>query len=104
MDLNSRLSLFSQWRGQQSGDAGLWHLLTNCSTGSEVGVAYLNVLCRVTTSGSNGEYTSGTAVTAITSREWQVMAHEIGRPIVTHNPGRHRLKVIRSRSQLWSYP
>lgn len=80
VDLNTRLSLFSQWRGQKGGadGAGLWHLMTNCSTGQEVGVAWLGTLCRVTASTNDGESTSGTAVTAITSREWQVMAHEIG--------------------------
>ncbi|GAA5985974.1 hypothetical protein JCM10908_006356 [Rhodotorula pacifica] len=80
VDLNQRLSLFSQWRGNKGGGdgAGLWHLLTACSTGSEVGVAWLGQLCRVTASGSGGQVTSGTGVTATTRNEWQVIAHEIG--------------------------
>ncbi|GAA5936111.1 hypothetical protein JCM1841_007056 [Sporobolomyces salmonicolor] len=80
VDLNSRLSIFSQWRGDKgAGDgAGLWHLLTACQTGSEVGVAWLGQLCKVTATSSGGQTTSGTAVTAITRSEWQVIAHEIG--------------------------
>ncbi|GAA6010631.1 hypothetical protein JCM10207_007774 [Rhodosporidiobolus poonsookiae] len=80
IDLNSRLSVFSQWRGDKGGSdgAGLWHLLTACQTGSEVGVAWLGTLCRVAASSSGGQTTSGTAVTAITRSEWQVIAHETG--------------------------
>lgn len=39
LDLNGRLSAFSRWRSNKGGGdgAGLWHLLTACSTGSEVG-------------------------------------------------------------------
>ena len=44
--LNDRLSLFSQWRGDKSPDgAGLWHLMSSCTTGSEVGIAWLATLC-----------------------------------------------------------
>ncbi|GAA6062534.1 hypothetical protein JCM10212_004300 [Sporobolomyces blumeae] len=80
IDLNSRLSVFSQWRGDKGGadGAGLWHLLSACSTGSEVGVAWLGQLCRVAATSSGGQTTSGTGVTAITRNEWQVIAHEIG--------------------------
>ncbi|BGP42156.1 hypothetical protein JCM10449v2_006161 [Rhodotorula kratochvilovae] len=80
VDLNTRLSIFSQWRGDKGGSdgAGLWHLLTECQTGSEVGVAWLGQLCKVSASSSGGQTTSGTGVTAITRSEWQVIAHEIG--------------------------
>lgn len=90
LSLNARLSAFSQWRGNKGGGdgAGLWHLLTDCNDGSEVGVAWLGTLCRVSTSSSSdGEVTSGTGVTSSTSREWQVMAHEIG-----HNFGASKLQ------------
>ncbi|WAQ92889.1 hypothetical protein PtA15_17A371 [Puccinia triticina] len=81
LDLNRRLSVFSDWRGKKGGGdgAGLWHLLTDCSSGSEVGVAWLGQLCEVQSQSSNtGQVTSGTGVTAATTNEWQVMAHEIG--------------------------
>lgn len=80
LSLNDRLSVFSQWRGDKGGadGAGLWHLLTNCSTGSEVGVAWLGQLCRVSSVSSGGQTTSGTGVTAVTRSVWQVIAHEIG--------------------------
>ena len=37
--LNDRLSLFSSWRGAKGGGdgAGLWHLMSGCPTGTEVG-------------------------------------------------------------------
>ena len=36
--LNDRLSLFSQWRGTVGDDGtGLWHLMSGCPTGTEVG-------------------------------------------------------------------
>ncbi|KAH9440552.1 hypothetical protein Pst134EB_031161 [Puccinia striiformis f. sp. tritici] len=81
LDLNRRLSVFSDWRGKKGGSdgAGLWHLMTDCSSGSEVGVAWLGQLCETETQvSSSGQVTSGTGVTASTTNEWQVMAHEIG--------------------------
>lgn len=43
--LNDRLSLFSGWRGQKGNDgAGLWHLMSGCPTGTEVGIAWLGTL------------------------------------------------------------
>jgi len=80
INLNDRLSAFSLWRGWKGGSdgAGLWHLLTACQTGSEVGVAWLSQLCRVQSSTNSGQTTSGTGVTALTDRTWAVIAHEIG--------------------------
>ena len=43
--LDDRLSIFSQWRGQKGQDgAGLWHLMSGCPTGTEVGIAWLATL------------------------------------------------------------
>ena len=43
--LDERLSLFSQWRGAKGADgAGLWHLMSGCPTGTEVGIAWLATL------------------------------------------------------------
>lgn len=40
--LDQRLSDFSSWRGNRDANGtGLWHLLTTCNSGSEVGVAWL---------------------------------------------------------------
>ena len=45
VSLNDRLSLFSGWRGQKGDDgAGLWHLMSGCPTGIEVGVAWVSTL------------------------------------------------------------
>ncbi|KAI8368020.1 Metallo-peptidase family M12-domain-containing protein [Choanephora cucurbitarum] len=82
--LNDRLSDFSRWRSRMKGDgAGLWHLMTNCPTGVEVGLAWLKQLCnsgaelQISSEGKH-QYVSGAGVSAITREEWKVVAHEIG--------------------------
>lgn len=77
--LNDRLSLFSDWRGKKGNDgAGLWHLMSGCPTGTEVGIAWLGTLCQQTASGDPGSVVSGTAVSTSGRLEWQVVAHEMG--------------------------
>ncbi|TEB34929.1 zinc metalloprotease [Coprinellus micaceus] len=77
--LSSRLSLFSEWRGTVSEDGnGLWHLMSGCPTGAEVGIAWLATICQTRTGGSPGAVTSGTGVSTSGRTEWQVVAHEIG--------------------------
>lgn len=77
--LSDRLSLFSQWRGDKGVDGtGLWHLLSTCTTGSEVGIAWLATLCQVTATGNSPNIVSGTGVSTAGRTEWQVIAHEIG--------------------------
>ncbi|PVU99667.1 hypothetical protein BB560_005470 [Smittium megazygosporum] len=79
--ISSILSDFSSWRGQRSDDgAGLWHLMTNCPTGSDVGLGWIGALCqnKAINSGPGGSVFSGTAVSAATREEWKVVAHEIG--------------------------
>src|SRR5882724_5691060 len=79
VSLNDRLSLFSKWRGDKGEDgAGLWHLMSGCPTGTEVGVAWLGTLCQTSATGTPGEFVSGAAVTTAGRAEWQVVAHEIG--------------------------
>lgn len=41
-------------------------------------MAWLGQLCKTSVSTSGGQSTSGTAVTAVTRSEWQVIAHETG--------------------------
>ncbi|KZV79815.1 hypothetical protein EXIGLDRAFT_448707 [Exidia glandulosa HHB12029] len=77
--LNDRLSLFSEWRGEKGNDGiGLWHLMSGCPTGTEVGVAWLSTLCQQTASGSAPNIVSGTAVSTAGPTEWEVVTHEIG--------------------------
>lgn len=77
--LDQRLSDFSSWRAANNANGtGLWHLLTACSQGSEVGVAWLGTLCKTDASQSGSTVVSGAGVSAVTQREAQVMAHEIG--------------------------
>lgn len=77
--LSSRLSLFSQWRGTLGEDGnGLWHLMSGCPTGAEVGIAWLATLCQTSAGGNASQVVSGTAVSTSGRTEWQVVAHEIG--------------------------
>ncbi|KAL0945556.1 hypothetical protein HGRIS_014717 [Hohenbuehelia grisea] len=77
--LDNRLSLFSDWRGRKGDDGvGLWHLMSGCPTGTEVGIAWLATLCQQASSGKPGSIVSGTAVSTSGRTEWQVIAHEIG--------------------------
>ena len=77
--LDSRLSSFSQWRGNNAANGtGLWHLLTTCASGQEVGVAWLGTLCQTEATSQGSDVISGTGVSAATQQEAQVMAHEIG--------------------------
>lgn len=77
--MNNDLSLFSAWRGQRGNDSvALWTLLTGCSDGAEVGVAWLGQLCQFQAQTQGSETVSGTNVVAATQSEWQVLAHECG--------------------------
>ncbi|RKP11725.1 Metallo-peptidase family M12-domain-containing protein, partial [Piptocephalis cylindrospora] len=87
--IGQRLSDFSKWRGDKGEDgAGLWHLMTQCNTGSKVGIAWMKSLCDTKSISAAGdpsqgqagttEYQSGTGVSSIVQDEWKVVAHEIG--------------------------
>ncbi|SPO25540.1 related to ADAM protease ADM-B [Ustilago trichophora] len=77
--IDERLSEFSRWRSQQPGNGiGLWHLMTACNSGSEIGVAWLGTVCMTGASSSGGQTVSGTGVSSLTTQQWQVMAHEMG--------------------------
>ncbi|KAJ2781497.1 hypothetical protein H4R18_002823, partial [Coemansia javaensis] len=79
--IDKRLSDFSVWRAARGNDGtGLWHLMTNCPTGTEVGLAWLGTLCTATSSTNTvqGGVSSGTGVSAVSRDEWKVVAHEVG--------------------------
>lgn len=80
--INDRLNLFSSWRGQKdrTGDGNaFWTLLTNCKSGSAVGLAWVGMLCKDTADkATDGQVISGANVVAKTPTEWKVIAHEIG--------------------------
>ncbi|KAL9060611.1 MAG: hypothetical protein Q9162_000562 [Coniocarpon cinnabarinum] len=83
-DISSRLNLFSTWRGTVHDSNSHWTLLTNCNSGSAVGLAWLGQACmqsaETAPGGPNGanETTTGANIVAKTSSEWQVIAHETG--------------------------
>ncbi|OJJ68928.1 hypothetical protein ASPBRDRAFT_209371 [Aspergillus brasiliensis CBS 101740] len=68
-DLDWRLQQFASWRRWHYDPNAYWTLMTNCPTGSVVGVSIVGGLCT--------SY-SGANVVARTSNQWQVFAHESG--------------------------
>lgn len=79
--MNDRLSDFSYWRGQngRSNDSiGLWHLMTKCSSGRILGIAWTNTLCQTAAIAQGTDYTAGTGVSSISPYEWMIVAHELG--------------------------
>jgi hypothetical protein len=79
VDIQARLNLFSTWRGNQNDNNALWTLLTNCNSGSAVGLAWLGQACVVSAQARNAtsggvQTISGANVVARTSTEWQVIA------------------------------
>ncbi|KAI5295565.1 hypothetical protein KEM52_000977 [Ascosphaera acerosa] len=94
-DISGRLNLFSAWRGQQNDDNAYWTLMSDCSSGSEVGLSWLGQLCVTNAHGGSSDSSdgdgdgasksdatkssvSGANVVIKTSVEWQVFAHETG--------------------------
>jgi hypothetical protein len=76
-NIQDRLNLFSQWRGEQKDGNSHWTLLTLCKTGPAVGLSWLGQACKVGSSSngdSSGETVAGANVVAKTSTEWQVIA------------------------------
>ncbi|KAF2093176.1 hypothetical protein NA57DRAFT_48643 [Rhizodiscina lignyota] len=82
VNIQDRLNLFSAWRGTKDDDNSHWTLLTNCNSGSAVGLAWLGMACvntaQTSNSSSGTETSSGANVVAKTPEEWQVIAHETG--------------------------
>ncbi|KAK5132063.1 hypothetical protein LTR08_000400 [Meristemomyces frigidus] len=90
VDIQTRLNLFSGWRGTQADTNALWTLLSTCNTGSAVGLAWLGQACVSTAITTNTTTTSGTASGSETvagtnvvvrtqgASEWQIIAHETG--------------------------
>ncbi|KAJ2884395.1 hypothetical protein FB639_001965, partial [Coemansia asiatica] len=79
--IDKRLSDFSSWRAGRGEDGcGLWHLMTNCPTGTEVGLAWIGTMCMTgaSTNTAQGGVSSGTGVSAVSRDEWKVVAHEVG--------------------------
>jgi hypothetical protein len=77
--MDDDLSTFSAWRGQRGSDGvALWTLFTGCSSGAEVGVAWLGQLCQYSAQTQGSQSVSGTNVVSSTQSEWQVLAHELG--------------------------
>ncbi|EAW10552.1 ADAM family of metalloprotease ADM-B [Aspergillus clavatus NRRL 1] len=78
-NITQRLNLFSKWRGQQSDNNAYWTLMSNCPTGSEVGLAWLGQLCNTEVTGDANSFVSGAnVVVRVSGGGWQVFAHESG--------------------------
>ena len=77
-DVDARLSLFSQWRGQWQDTNAFWTLLSTCSSGPTVGLAWLGAVCQQGSSTRGNETSASANVVVRTSTEWLVFAHETG--------------------------
>lgn len=78
VNIEQRLSLFSQWRGQWKDTNAYWTLLSTCNTGAAVGLAWLGAVCQQGSSTRNNETSASANVVVRTSTEWLVFAHETG--------------------------
>ncbi|EEP80251.1 predicted protein [Uncinocarpus reesii 1704] len=82
--ITERLNLFSSWRGDQNDDHAFWMLMTTCSSGPEVGLAWLGQVCvtdatqQTDRENTTTQSVSSTGVVVRTPQEWQVFAHEAG--------------------------
>lgn len=76
--IQDRLNLFSDWRGSRKDTNSHWTLLTTCSTGQAVGLAWLGQACvqgSLSENSTSGSETVASAnVVARTNTEWQVIA------------------------------
>lgn len=80
VDIQARLNMFSGWRGTLGDQNSHWTLLTNCNTGSAVGLAWLGQACvqqsqtSNSTDGGGQETVTGANIVAKTPTEWQVIS------------------------------
>ncbi|KAM4059960.1 metallo-peptidase family M12 domain-containing protein [Hirsutella rhossiliensis] len=79
-NITDRLNSFSEWRGQSKDTNAYWTLLTRCSTGSAVGLAWTGQLCRegAESNQAANEKVASANVVVGTDTEWQIFAHESG--------------------------
>lgn len=78
INIDNRLSLFSQWRGQWQDTNAYWTLLTTCGTGQAVGLAWLGAVCQQGSTTRDNETSASANVVVRTPNEWLVFAHETG--------------------------
>ena len=52
--------------------------MSDCPTGSEVGIAWLGTLCQVNATNTGSSFVSGTGVSTAGLTEWQIISHEMG--------------------------
>ena len=78
--LNQRLNLFSSYRSKKDDNFAFWTLMSDCRSGSEVGLAWLDELCTKSLkrhgdpNDSSSQAATGASVVARTTTEWQVFA------------------------------
>ena len=76
-NIEDRLDLFSRWRGGLDGGNdgnAYWTLMSTCSSGRSVGLAWLGQVCVSSLTGYGGQSVSGANVVVRTPGEWQVFA------------------------------
>lgn len=85
-DMSSRLDLFSSWRASRADDNAYWTLLSTCSSGRTVGIAWLGQLCVSELFGSSSQSVTGANVVVRSTNEWQIFAYVAHRPIKLIRP------------------
>lgn len=79
VQMDEKLNLFTLWRGSQTKNAGLYHLVSGCTDSDIVGIAWLNQVCQTNPyQDSNGDTVAGTSVSVLIKNQFAVIAHEIG--------------------------
>lgn len=75
-DIQTRLNDFSTWRNTLTDSNSHWTLLTSCSDGTAVGLAWVGSACTAPSAGGSGNQSfAGANVVALTGREeWEVIA------------------------------
>jgi hypothetical protein len=75
--ISDRLNDFSKWRGIQNADAGLWHLMSLCSSAPVVGLSWTSQVCLTEVITQQGDSVSGTGISTVAPNEWLIVAHGI---------------------------
>lgn len=73
--MSRRLDLFSRWSASRGDDNAYWTLLSTCSSGRTVGIAWLGQLCVSELFGSRSQSVTGANVVVRTPNEWQIFAY-----------------------------
>eukprot|EP00835_Amoeboradix_gromovi_P003928 NODE_280_length_11906_cov_0.405268.p1 type:complete len:593 gc:universal NODE_280_length_11906_cov_0.405268:2886-4664(+) len=76
-DVQDRLNKFTAWSGTQKEKCGIWHLITQCSYGPTLGIAWINSACRNEVISQNSMIFGNAGLSSVSTDGYKVVAHEI---------------------------